>query len=178
MIQSSSVKNKTWCVIPVYNNAKTLQSVVRSCKRQIENVVIVDDGSTDLDVSRMAVDENVIVIKHPENKGKGLALMTGFKYVEEQGGKYAITIDADGQHYPQDIDRIIAKIEDQDDVIVIGSRDFSAENIPGKSKFGRNLANFWFKVETGLSIDDCQSGYRAYPIDYILKLNLCEYVLK
>ena len=151
---------------------KTLQSVVRGCKHQLENIVIVDDGSTDFEVSRIAVDENVIVIKHPENKGKGSALITGFKYVEEQGGKYAITIDADGQHYPQDISKIVDKIEDQDDVIVIGSRDFSTENVPGKSKFGRNFSNFWFKVETGLSIDDCQSGYRAYPINYILKLNL------
>ncbi len=172
MIQSSSLKRKTWCIIPVYNNMKTLQSVVRGCKHQLENIVIVDDGSTDFEVSRIAVDENVIVIKHPENKGKGLALITGFKYVEEQGGKYAITIDADGQHYPQDISKIVDKIEDQDDVIVIGSRDFSTENVPGKSKFGRNFSNFWFKVETGLSIDDCQSGYRAYPINYILKLNL------
>lgn len=172
MIQSSSVKSKTWCVIPVYNNMRTLQSVVRGCKHQLENVVVVDDGSTDVDVGGMLGDENVIVLNHSENKGKGTALMTGFKYVQSQGGNYAITIDADGQHYPQDLDRIINEIKDQDDAIVIGSRDFSAENVPGKSKFGRRFANFWFKVETGLSIDDCQSGYRAYPIDYISKLSL------
>jgi len=172
MIQSSFGEDKIWCVIPVYNNGKTLQSVVKGCRHQLENIVVVDDGSMDLDASFAVADEKVIVIKHQDNKGKGLALMTGFKYVQKQGGKYAVTIDADGQHYPQDIGKIIAKIEDQDDVIVIGSRDFSAENVPGKSKFGRSFANFWFKVETGLSIDDCQSGYRAYPIDYILKLNL------
>lgn len=172
MIQSSFKKDKVWCVIPVYNNGKTLQAVVKGCKHQLENIVVVDDGSIDLDVRLTVVNENVIVIKHQSNKGKGSALMTGFKYVQEQGGIYAITIDADGQHYPQDIGKFIAAVEGQDDIIVIGSRDFSAENIPGKSKFGRSFANFWFKLETGLSVDDCQSGYRAYPIDHILKLNL------
>jgi len=157
MIQSSFKKDKVWCVIPVYNNGKTLQAVVKGCKHQLENIVVVDDGSIDLDVRLTVVNENVIVIKHQSNKGKGSALMTGFKYVQEQGGIYAITIDADGQHYPQDIGKFIAAVEGQDDIIVIGSRDFSAENIPGKSKFGRSFANFWFKLETGLSVDDCQS---------------------
>ncbi|MCP5003680.1 MAG: DUF2062 domain-containing protein, partial [Planctomycetes bacterium] len=142
------------------------------CKKQVENIVVVDDGSTDIDVSLSVADEQVIVIKHERNEGKGSALMTGLKYVQRQSGKYAITIDADGQHDPKDIGKMISAIKGQDDFIVIGSRDFSVENVPSKSKFGRNFANFWFKVETGLSIDDCQSGFRAYPVDHVLQLNL------
>ena len=172
MIHNNFGKDKIWCVIPVYNNGATLKKVVLDCKKQIDNVVVVDDGSTDIDVALVIADEKVVVIQHEKNEGKGAAILTGIKYVQKQGGKYGITIDADGQHYPQDIPKIIAEIKEKDDVIVIGSRNFNTDNIPGKSKFGRNFANFWFKVETGLSVDDCQSGYRAYPVDYILKLNL------
>ncbi|MCK5494656.1 MAG: DUF2062 domain-containing protein, partial [Candidatus Omnitrophica bacterium] len=130
------------------------------------------DGSTDINVTHVLSDEHVVVIKHETNQGKGSALMTGLKYVQKQNGKYAITLDADGQHYPEDIVKMISKIKGQHDLIVIGSRDFSVKNIPSKSKFGRNLSNFWFKVETGLSINDCQSGYRAYPVNYVMQLNL------
>ncbi|MDP8266442.1 MAG: DUF2062 domain-containing protein [Candidatus Aceula meridiana] len=172
MTQSNFERKKIWCIIPVYNNGKTLKDVVLGCKEQVESIVVVDDGSTDIDVGLTVADERVVVIKHENNEGKGAAILTGLKYVKREGGRHAITIDADGQHYPQDIAKIIAKIGDQADVVVIGSRDFSSENVPDKSKFGRNFANFWFKVETGLSIDDCQSGFRSYPVDYILKLNL------
>ena len=148
-----------------------MQDVVLGCKKQIENIVVVDDGSTDIDVGLVFADERVVVIRHEKNEGKGAAILTGLKYVQREGGTYAVTIDADGQHYPCDISKIIAEIKGKDDVIVIGSRDFNTNNIPKKSKFGRSFANFWFKVETGLSVNDCQSGYRAYPTDYILKLN-------
>ena len=172
MVSNSFGKDKIWCVIPVYNNGKTVKDVVSGSKKQIANIVVVDDGSTDIDVAFEVADEQVVVIKHDENEGKGSALMTGLKYVQKQGGKHAITIDADGQHYPEDISKIISEIEGRDDLIVIGSRDFSVENVPKKSKFGRSFANFWLKVETGLAVDDCQSGYRAYPVDYVLQLDL------
>ncbi len=172
MTPSNFEGNKIWCIIPVYNNGKTLKDVILGCKEQVENIVVVDDGSTDLNVGLAVADGRVVVIKHENNEGKGAAILTGLKYVKKEGGRYAVTIDADGQHYPKDIAKIIAEIGDQGDVIVIGSRNFFAENIPGKSKFGRNFSNFWFKIETGLSIDDCQSGFRAYPVDYILRLNL------
>ncbi len=171
-MKSNLEKEKIWCIIPVYNNGKTLKNVVAGSKKQLENVLIVDDGSTDIDVMLTVADEHVVVIRHETNEGKGSALMSGLKYVKDHGGKYAITIDADGQHFPSDIGKFIAQIEGQDDLIVVGSRNFSVENVPGKSKFGRSFSNFWFKVETGLTIDDCQSGYRAYPVDYILQLDL------
>ena len=172
MTKSDFKKEDTWCIIPVYNNGKTLKNVVLGCKKQVDNIVVVDDGSTDINVTHVLSDEHVVVIKHETNQGKGSALMTGLKYVQKQNGKYAITLDADGQHYPEDIVKMISKIKGQHDLIVIGSRDFTVENVPSKSKFGRNLSNFWFKVETGLSINDCQSGYRAYPVNYVMQLNL------
>ncbi|MCD4781869.1 MAG: DUF2062 domain-containing protein [Candidatus Omnitrophica bacterium] len=172
MTQNDSDKNKIWCIIPVYNNGRTLHDVVLGCKNQIENIVVVDDGSTDIDVRLKVADDRVVVLRHATNQGKGSALMTGLRYVRKHGGKYAITIDADGQHFPQDISKFISEVKGKDDLIVIGARDFSVENVPGKSKFGRNFANFWFKVETGLLIRDCQSGYRAYPVDHVLQLGI------
>ena len=71
MTQNSFGKEKIWCIIPVYNNGKTLQDVVLGCKKQIENIVVVDDGSTDIDVGLVFADERVVVIRHEKNEGKG-----------------------------------------------------------------------------------------------------------
>ncbi|MCP5004742.1 MAG: glycosyltransferase, partial [Planctomycetes bacterium] len=76
MTKSDLAKKKIWCIIPVYNNGNTVANVVVGCKKQVENIVVVDDGSTDIDVSLSVADEQVIVIKHERNEGKGSALMT------------------------------------------------------------------------------------------------------
>jgi hypothetical protein len=82
-----------------------------------------------------------------------------------------ITVDADGQHYPEDIPSFFPLIADNDCTMVIGCRDFSVANIPNSSRDGRRISNFWMKIETGLDISDCQSGYRAYPVKSLLQMN-------
>ncbi|VAX38162.1 hypothetical protein MNBD_UNCLBAC01-587 [hydrothermal vent metagenome] len=165
-------RNEIWGIIPVYNNGKTVCQVITDCKKYLENIVVVDDGSTDIDLVNAVTDKDVVVIKHQNNEGKGAALLTGMRYVDKQGGKYAITIDADGQHFPKDIEKFIPHIVTHDNVIVIGSRNFDTDNVPAKSKIGRKIASFWLKIETGIFLDDCQSGFRAFPVKYILQLNL------
>jgi uncharacterized protein (DUF2062 family) len=81
-----------------------------------------------------------------------------------------ITLDADGQHYPADLEKFIPLLQQDDATLVIGCRDFNTENVPGSSRFGRSFANFWLKVETGRSIGDCQSGFRSYPVRYLNQL--------
>ena len=73
----------------------------------MQHVLVVDDGSTDSDVTALLAGLDVVVLKHAENRGKGQAILTASRYVEEQGGRYMITIDADGQHYPRDIERFL-----------------------------------------------------------------------
>jgi uncharacterized protein (DUF2062 family) len=129
--------------------------------------VVVDDGSTDADVSVLLAGLDVVVLKHGKNLGKGQAILTASRYVEDHGGLYLVTIDADGQHVPRDIEKFISLIREDEPALIIGCRDFNTSNVPRSSRFGRSFANFWLKVETGWTVDDCQSGFRAYPVQYL-----------
>lgn len=162
MVAECREEGLIWCAIPVHNNGATVREVAQKCRALVENVVVVDDGSTDVDLNRLMHGLRVTVLRHDRNLGKGQAIITASRFIESQGGAYMITIDADGQHDPADILKIIPALEP--DSLIIGCRDFGTDNIPGKSRFGRKFANFWLFMETGQEIDDCQSGFRAYPV--------------
>jgi glycosyltransferase involved in cell wall biosynthesis len=163
--------NYIWLAVPVFNNRATVRNVVEGCLSHIKNVVVVDDGSSDSDVEELLSGLDVIVLKHDRNKGKGSAILTASRYIELRGGEYMITIDADGQHCPDDILRFLPLIRKDGSDLIIGCRDFGSDNVPGKSRFGRDFANFWLRIETGLNIGDCQSGFRAYPVRYLNRLD-------
>jgi len=147
-----------------------VKDVVVGCSSILKNVVVVDDGSTDADVPSLLSDLNVVVLKHDKNQGKGRAILTAAEYIDFHGGTYMITIDGDGQHKPDDINKFLPLIKEDNTCIIIGSRNFDTENVPGKSRFGRRFANFWLRIETGVYIDDCQSGFRAYPVKYLMQM--------
>ena len=159
-----------WCAVPVFNNKDTVRRIVAECRTILPNVVVVDDGSTDADVAGLLAGLDVVVLKHERNFGKGQAILTASRFIEERNGLFMITIDADGQHLPQDIEKLIPLLREEEPAIIIGARDFNAENVPASSRFGRSFANFWLLVETGKVVDDCQSGLRAYPVRYLNQL--------
>lgn len=162
-----------WCVLPVYNNRETVRQIAAACRDRLAHVVVVDDGSTDTDVTALLADLDITVLRHAENRGKGEALRTAARYVEAQGGVYMVTIDSDGQHLPRDIEKFIPLLlEDDAPAIIVGCRNFNTPNVPFSSRFGRAFANFWLLVETGVQITDCQSGFRAYPVSYLNRLQL------
>ena len=161
-----------WCVVPVYNNAATVKDLALGCRRQLDHVLVVDDGSTDADVAALFSDTDIKVVRHPENRGKGQALSTALRHVKEQGGSWMITVDADGQHNPDDIPAFIPVIAEFPNSILVGARDFSGADIPGGSRFGRKFSNFWIKLECGASVSDTQSGFRAYPVKLISQIKL------
>ncbi len=166
--------SKVWCVIPVYNNASTVVDVVRRCRRQIDNILLVDDGSSDIDIKEEFIDSDIHIVRHETNRGKGAAIISALDFLSKHDAAYMITVDADGQHYPEDIPSFFPLIADNDRTMVIGCRDFSVDNIPNSSRIGRWMSNFWMKVETGIRIHDCQSGYRAYPVKLLLQMKfLC-----
>jgi glycosyltransferase involved in cell wall biosynthesis len=167
MLQSSPLYYDTWCVVPVFNNHATVKDVVTACRSILQNVIVIDDGSEDGDLASLLSGLDVVLLKHGKNLGKGEAILTASRYIEGRGGTYMITVDADGQHDPRDMERFFPLMQESDARLIIGCRDFNTNNVPASSRFGRKFANFWLKAETGCTIDDCQSGFRAYPVRYL-----------
>ncbi|MCK5541333.1 MAG: DUF2062 domain-containing protein [Desulfobacterales bacterium] len=165
-------KDSIWCVIPVYNNSGTILNIVKQSFKFIQNILVIDDGSNDANLEELLKDTKAKVIRHDKNKGKGTSILTALKYLKDQDALSMITMDGDGQHLPKDLPFFIDSINKNSDSIYIGVRDFNQPSVPGSSRFGRKFSNMWFKVETGKECSDTQSGFRAYPIDLISKLNL------
>lgn len=163
--------NKSWCVIiPTYNNAKTLKRVIEGVLNYTNHVFIINDGSTDATLQILQNYQQLHVIHLAENKGKGNALQTGFKVAIKHGFDYALTIDSDGQHYPDDIPVFLEELnKTSEPLLLIGSRNMTHESVPKKSSFGNRFSNFWFWFETGIKLSDTQSGYRLYPLKKIPK---------
>lgn len=164
--------DSVWCVIPVYNNCGTVKEVALGCRKHLNNVLVVDDGCTDVDVAALFADTDIQVLSHSVNRGKGAALLTALQYVAEQGGQWMVTVDADGQHNPDDLPLFFPMVGKFPTSIIVGARDFSVPNISGGSRFGRKFSNFWIKLECGASVSDSQSGFRAYPVDLLSQMKL------
>ncbi|WP_143883207.1 DUF2062 domain-containing protein [Chryseobacterium binzhouense] len=167
----NAISDKKICVlVPTYNNHKTLRRVLDGVLDYTENIIVINDGSTDSTLEILESYSKILTINLPENKGKGNALKTGFRKAKENGFDFAITIDSDGQHYPNDIPVFVdALLAEKQDVLLIGNRNMSQDGIPKKSSFGNRFSNFWFWFETGIKLEDTQSGYRLYPLHKIPK---------
>jgi len=153
------------CVlIPTYNNSATLSAVIRDVAQYTDQVIVVNDGSTDNTAELLQNFPLLQIITQPVNKGKGSALRTGFDYARKRGYQYAITIDSDGQHFAKDLYKFLKKATENPGAIIIGARNMDQEAVPGKSSFGNRFSNFWFRIETGIILPDTQSGYRLYPL--------------
>lgn len=170
MLESSGVNHRVCVIIPTYNNAKTLKRVVDGVLQHIVHVYVVNDGSTDATANILTQYNDVVIINQPKNQGKGKALQAGFRQALADGFDYAITIDSDGQHYPDDIPVFLEELSKHSEpVLLIGNRDMEQAGIPGKSSFGNRFSNFWFWFETGIRLEDTQSGYRMYPLKHLPK---------
>ena len=162
-----------WCVIPVYNNAGTVMEMASRVREFGIGVLVVDDGSTDADIRvLLSWMDDVVVIRHTSNRGKGEALKTALDYLARQEASHMITMDGDGQHHPDDIPAFMDAVRADPDAVWVGVRKFEGNAVPGSSRFGRRFSNLWFKIETGLDCPDTQSGFRAYPVRLIRQLKL------
>lgn len=155
---------KTCIIIPTYNNATTLVEVINDVSQFSDHIIVVNDGSTDYTTEILQNYPALELISYPKNTGKGWALRKAFKYAIEKGYDYAITIDSDGQHFAKDLPLFFEKVKAYPNAIIIGARNMNQNSVPGGSSFGNKFSNFWFKVETGKSCPDTQSGYRLYPL--------------
>jgi glycosyltransferase involved in cell wall biosynthesis len=170
-ISSRITALKCGVIIPTYNNDKTLKRVIDGVLEYTNNIIIVNDGCTDSTPEILKNYPQITQIHFKTNKGKGVGLREGFKKGLELDYDFAITIDSDGQHYPDDIPVFINEIEKCGNCLLIGSRNMTQESVPKGSSFGNKFSNFWYWAETGVKLTDTQSGYRLYPLKIMAKIN-------
>lgn len=155
-------------VVPTLNNDLTIQKVVDDILSYNLKVIVVDDGYTNPVSNILQENENLFIIHHKTNKGKGESILSGARKARELGYEYFVTLDGDGQHLASEIEKLKFAITNNNQII-IGARNFDIVNVPNGSKFGRWFSNFWACWDTGFKITDSLSGFRIYPIS-ILKL--------
>lgn len=151
-------------MIPTYNNGGTIADVVRKTLEACSDVIVVNDGSTDNTRQTLEAIEGITLVTYDQNRGKGYALKQGFKKALELGFAYAITLDGDGQHYPENIGLFLQANIDHPGALIIGSRNLDNVDRSKGSSFANKFSNFWFYIQTGKKLDDTQTGYRLYPI--------------
>ena len=157
-------------VIPTLDNDKTIQAVVNDVIVHGYKVIVVDDGYTNPVKNILTKHEDLIILRHDVNLGKGEAILSGARKARELGDVYFISIDGDGQHLASEIQKIIISCNEKNQII-IGARNFDIKNVPNGSKFGRWFSNFWACWDTGQEIKDSLSGFRLYPTS-ILDLDI------
>ncbi|MCX6572333.1 MAG: glycosyltransferase family 2 protein [Candidatus Aminicenantes bacterium] len=150
-------------VVPFYNNGRTVASVVSEITALGWPLLVINDGSTDggPDSLKGLPLERIDLTR---NGGKGRALRLALRWARTRGYTHVVTLDADGQHSPQDIARFVEKIRRAPDCLIVGRRNFRSD-VPGKSRFGRGWSNMWIRISSGGRTPDSQSGFRAYPLD-------------
>jgi len=161
---------KICVIIPVYNSKNLIIDVIKSVFKYIEELIVVNDGSTDGTLDKLLEFqkfEKFELISYVKNHGKGYALKQGFRKALELGFTHAITLDADGQHLASDIPVMVQKSESSPEAIIVGARKFDNPNMPEGSRFANKFSNFWFMVQTGRRLPDTQTGFRVYPLQKI-----------
>ena len=164
---------KVCVVMPTYNNGGTLRDVLERVLPFCADVIVVNDGCTDQSAEILAsYGTRITVIDYGKNRGKGYALKQGFKKAKAMGFDYVVTLDSDGQHFPEDIPLFVEALEHHPDALIVGSRNLNQENMPGGNTFANKFSNFWFKIQTGIHLPDTQTGYRLYPLRHAPNLAL------
>lgn len=151
-------------IIPTYNNAGTIERVVRKTCEYCDDVIVVNDGSTDDTEKILKGIGNVEIVGYEKNKGKGYALKMGFRRARKMGFAYAITLDADGQHFSEDIPLFLQANQKHPGCLIVGSRNMEGVERSKGSIFANKFSDFWFWVQTGRWLSDTQTGYRLYPL--------------
>lgn len=159
-------------LIPTYNNAGTIRDVVLRCQEQCDDVIVVCDGSTDGTLEILQSVNGITLVDYPKNAGKGKALKRGFRKAISMGFAYAITIDADGQHFPEDIHLLLDANKKNPGALIVGERQMNGADRSLGSRFANSFSNFWFCVQTWHYMPDTQSGMRLYPLHKLYGLNL------
>jgi len=162
---------KVIAVIPAYNEERTIREVIVMVKKNVDQVIVINDGSTD-QTAKLAQEAGAEVYSHFLNRGLGAALITGFEAALKQGADIIITFDADGQHRPEDISRLIEPILKDEAEVVIGSRFLEKQPMPLSRRVYNLIANFITHLLFGLWVSDSQSGLRVFKRQALKKIKI------
>lgn len=162
---------KLLAVIPALNAERTVGDVVHKTREQIRDVVIIDDGCTDRtgDVARA---EGASVLRHETNRGKGASLKSGFAYALQHGYDAVITLDADGQHLPSEIPKILAAWEESGADLVIGGRAHLFDHMLPRRRLANRFSSWAIAKGSGTGVTDSQSGFRLYAARLLREIQL------
>ena len=165
---------KLCAIIPTYNNPRTIEEVVERVREHIADVVVVDDGSADEArgvVQGLADRGRCAVVFRDRNGGKGAAVKTGLAWARDHHFDYALQIDADLQHDPADIPKLVAGIRDVPEGTLVLAQPVFDESAPKGRLRARKITQFWAMVETwGRKVGDPLCGYRVYPVSTALRV--------
>jgi uncharacterized protein (DUF2062 family) len=158
---------KPCVLIPCYNHPATVGEVARAALAH-RPVIVVDDGSTET----LPELPGCTLVRLPRNGGKATALKAGFQRAQELGFTHAITMDADGQHFAEDLPRFLDAARFQPDAYLVGVRDLVAAGCPKHRQRSNRISTFWYRVETGIRLADTQCGFRCYPLSLVQRLKV------
>lgn len=164
----------TIVAMPAYNEANSIANVILGCRKYVDKVVVVDDGSCD-NTAELAESLGAYVVRHESNKGYGAALKNCFETAKKLDASAMVIIDSDGQHDPREIPKLLDPLKDGFD-LVIGSRfvNGNGKNVPAYRKVGMKVLDVATCIAGGLNVTDSQSGFRAYGRKAIEKINLSD----
>jgi glycosyltransferase involved in cell wall biosynthesis len=172
----SSRANTNWsrdcaAVLPCYNEAQSLPDVLSRLRPHVPSVFVVDDGSSDTTAS-VAMRAGATVLQHEMNRGKGRALRTGFAELRVRGFTWALVMDGDGQHAPEDVPKFFAGAGQTDALLIVGNRLGESHKIP----WVRRAVNRWMTARlsrmTGRALADSQCGFRLIHLATLAQLTL------
>ena len=156
----------TLVCIPAFNEEHIIDKVIKNCLKYADQVVVCDDGSVD-GTHDIADAAGANVIRHEKNFGKGEALQSLFKFARHSNFDIIVTIDGDGQFLPEEIPKLVKKIESGESDIVIGYRFDDTTEMPNYRKFGNKMLDKMANMVTEMAVRDTQSGFRAYSKNII-----------
>ncbi|MBL8823090.1 MAG: glycosyltransferase family 2 protein [Planctomycetia bacterium] len=163
-----------WIIVPAYQEAARLGNTLHTLMQSYRQVVVIDDGSADA-TSQVAHDAGAWVVRHPINCGQGAALQTGITFALQQGADYLVTFDADGQHDPTEIPRLLEPLQTGQADVALGSRFLgNTVNMPWTRRFILKAGVLFTRIVSQMRVTDTHNGFRALTRQAALKINLLQ----
>lgn len=156
----TSSKRKVSAIVPFFNEKNTLPELINRLKKEVDYIILVDDGSTDDWPKLISLSDNMCCLSHSKNSGKGKALVTGLEKSLEMGFDLSVTIDADLQHPPEYINQFLKEIENKD--LVIGNRLKDISSMPIQRRMSNKITSGMINFKFHSDIIDSQNGFRAF----------------